>query len=989
MESDNARETRAIVTGLGLVCFALFAGVSLYTHSPYDVMDYHSAQSLEIQNKAGLIGAQLAHHAFCVYGVGAWVIAVGLLIFGSAMCATRSMSGVGGKAFGAILMTLLVCAWAGAMERTATSDSFPAGPGGLLGGTLLAPPLKNYFGKVGVFLVLSAASMLCCMLIAPSVTEVLLSLIGRGVVRFGQISIDYALGKHSGATSPFTPAGEPALAGTGNTSVSQRRPAVKEEKVESDDLSPAMARVDVIAAPETRKLRVPLSDLGEKGLEVPTSAKRAKLAAALDEQAKDELRSARKGVEIEEEKPKEKEKKPSRAEVSAANEADEAERRRMEAVRQAEAAEAERLEREKVAREQFAKDQKEAKALEKLEKERAEKDAKLAKQQEKFAAAMAEAAGANDKKDEDESAEPAKPKPQLPVNYDLPKFELLFEKDEAPTVSSESLKERGATVIQTLWDFKIGAKLVGIQTGPTVAMYELELDPGIKVQRVLSLQDNLAMAMKAEHGVRIIAPIPGKATIGLEIPNAEKHKVCMRPILESPTFRAKAGTLPLILGRDAVGNPLFPDLATMPHLLIAGTTGSGKSVCLNSIILSLMILKKPHEVKLILVDPKQVEMTDFKGIPHLLCPVVTDMKLASGVLTWAVQKMEQRYERMSHVGVRNIASFNKMTTEERLSRLPQDTPPDDYTDNMPYIVIIVDEFADLMMTAGKEIEQAIARLAQKARAAGIHVILATQRPSADVVTGLIKTNLPCRICFQVKSKIDSRIVLDTGGAEKLAGHGDMLYIGPGNSNLLRAKGVFTDDKEIRPVVKFCKDQAEPVYSDEIEKVAAQAAQGEDGGIEENNRQAIELDEKFDEGVEVFLAVGRASTSLLQRRMGLGYTRAAKLCDQMEARGIVGPDRGAKGRELLITQDSWDSFKRVRANNNGSAFAPKGSKDNPGPASPAAVDAAAVGGALSPASSGSATAVAEPEEENPNISIDSSLIAQLPTEDEPRESLGEA
>jgi S-DNA-T family DNA segregation ATPase FtsK/SpoIIIE len=438
------------------------------------------------------------------------------------------------------------------------------------------------------------------------------------------------------------------------------------------------------------------------------------------------------------------------------------------------------------------------------------------------------------------------------------------------------------------------------------------------------------MAMKAEHGVRIIAPIPGRNAIGLEIPNTEDHTVRMRPILESPQFRSRSWLLPIVLGRDAVGNPLIADLTSMPHLLIAGTTGSGKSVCVNSIILSLMIMRKPHEVKMLLVDPKQVEMTDFKGIPHLLSPVVTDMKLAVGVLTWAVQKMEQRYERMSKVGVRNIATFNKMPREDRLARLTDtDEKPEDYLDPMPYIVIIVDEFADLMMTAGKEIEQAIARLAQKARAAGIHVILATQRPSADVVTGLIKTNLPCRICFQVKSKIDSRIVLDNQGADKLAGKGDMLFMGAGTSALIRAKGVFIADSEIQGIVKACKAQGEPNYSDEVEKVALLAAAGDgEDEVEPMNMQAIEIDAKFDEGVEVFLSVGRASTSLLQRRMGLGYTRAAKLCDQMEARGIVGPDRGAKGRELLISQEGWDNFKRVRANNNGSAWGPKGSADNP-------------------------------------------------------------
>lgn len=928
MKSENARESTAVVTGLGLVCLALFAGVSLYTHSPYDVMDYHAAESQEVANKAGLLGAQLAHHAFCMYGAGAWVLTILMLVFGSLMCATRSMSGMVTRIFGAVLMLAVVCTWCGAIDKpSAMLKEYPAGPGGLLGGTFIAPPLVSYFGPIGVFLVLAAASVLACLLLAQNLTEMFLALIGRGVVRGGQMLVDLIIGRMQ---AQIPAAQEPAMALSGNGSV--RIPHVDLKKNDPIDELPDSNHFEALPAPETRKIRVPYSDLpgknGVNGKERESRLKNVENAPEAKGPALPEAISKRLGVDDEKLKG---EKKPSKAEAAAESEADESERRRQEAMRQAEAAEAERLEREKQAREQYAR---EAKALEKLEKERAVQDRERAKQQEKFAAAMAEAAAANaDANNESKDsmdAVPAKPKPELPVNYELPKYDVLIDKDVSPNITSDHLKERGATVIQTLWDFKIGAKLAGIQSGPTVTMYELELDPGIKVQRVVSLQDNLAMAMKAEHGVRIIAPIPGKATIGIEIPNVEDHTVRMRPILESPQFRSKNWILPLILGRDAVGNPLVADLASMPHLLIAGTTGSGKSVCVNSIILSIMILRRPHEVKLILVDPKQVEMTDFKGIPHLLSPVVTDMKMAAGVLTWAVQKMEQRYERMSRVGVRNIATYNKLSTQERLARLPQDEEPNEYADAMPYIVIIVDEFADLMMTAGKEIEQAIARLAQKARAAGIHVILATQRPSADVVTGLIKTNLPCRICFQVKSKIDSRIVLDQGGADKLAGKGDMLYVGAGNAALTRAKGVYIADDEIRGVVAFCKGQAEPVYSDEIEKVALQAAQQDENGepIPENNKQAIELDEKFDEAVEVFLVVGRASTSLLQRRMGLGYTRAAKLCDQMEARGIVGPDRGAKGRELLITQESWDTFKRVRANANGSAFGPKGSKDNP-------------------------------------------------------------
>ncbi|HEY3321903.1 MAG TPA: DNA translocase FtsK 4TM domain-containing protein [Planctomycetota bacterium] len=986
MTSDSARETRAIVTGLGLTCFALFAGVSLYTHSPYDVMDFHATPVQEIQNKAGLLGAQLAHHAFCLYGVGAWVLVFALLTFGCLMCSLRTMSGFLMRCLGGFLLTLLVCAWAGAMDgRGTSSEVFPAGPGGLLGGTLLAPPLVSYFGKLGVFLVLAAASVLCCLLMAPTVTEVALGLIGRAVVRGCEMGLDRLLGRVPQTTGLNVP--KPALAGA----VAQAPVPVG---TDSDCLPAEMGRVDVLPAMDTR-VRAPAPFLSEQEdddedeEEASTPAtRRAKLNAALDrdQQSPEELAASRR-LELDGGRKPAKTKEPEEEELT---EEEQAEQRRDEAMRQAEAANAERLEREREQREEGERLTKEAQArerLQKLEQERAEKEQKLAKQKEKFAAAMAEAAaeGAAEETGEKETAEdapeapPEKPKPQLPVHYDLPTVDLLFDKDESPPVSSELLTARGAKLVETLWDFNIGARLVNVQTGPTVTMFELELEAGIHVRKVVSLQDNLAMAMKAEHGVRIIAPIPGKSSIGIEIPNAERHKVCIRPILESPQFRAKAGSLPLILGRDAVGNPLFPDLATMPHLLIAGTTGSGKSVCLNSIILSLLILKKPHEVKLILVDPKQVEMTDFKGIPHLLCPVVTDMKLAAGVLTWAVQKMEERYERMGRIAVRNITSFNKMTGEERIARLPEGADPELYKENMPYIVIVVDEFADLMMTSGKEIEQAICRLAQKARAAGIHVILATQRPSAEVITGLIKSNLPCRICFQVKSKIDSRIVLDCGGGEKLAGYGDMLYVGPGNSNQLRAKGVFTDDKEIRAIVGFCKNQAEPVYSDEIEKVATAAAREAGGGEdapEENNRQAIELDDKFDEAVEVFLATGRASTSLLQRRMCLGYTRAAKLCDQMEARGIVGPDRGPKGRELLITQESWEQYKRA---SNGGLTASGGAA-----AAPVAKVALASGGA-----DDDDGAVPVAKIDNPNIHIDEELIKQLPDEDEPRGPYPEA
>ncbi|MCK6473972.1 MAG: DNA translocase FtsK [Planctomycetes bacterium] len=894
MERERTQETTAIVTGLGLAGVALFCGLSLWSYVPTDVMDYTAGSSGKTGNLGGLLGARAAHHLLCLYGTGAWTIVASLLIFGVMICAARSMSGMLLRASGSILLTLLVCTWAalGQGGTAAFAGDMPAGPGGILGGHYLAPPLVGYFGPVGVYLVLVTGLLLSGLMIAQDATESVLALLGRGCVKLAHWSWDSITGRLQTLAAP-----QPVPAAA---AVSARSGIATPKKEETE----AMQRNDRIAV-----LDAPLVET-RRNRNLPAKVEK-------EEEEQEELQVevppeavSNRGVKKEPKpEPKVREEKVSPAEA----EEEKARARREEAMRQAEEAERQRLEREKVEREKVAQ---ESKALEKLEKERQAKEKERQKAQAKFFESM------NKNKDEaGEETKEAKQKPRLPDDYRLPELKSMEAKDTAIEISSDALKDRGIKLIETLWEFKIGSRLVGISHGPTVTMFELSLDAGINVRRVTALSDNLAMAMKAEHGIRIIAPLPGRDTIGIEIPNTEDHVVRMRPILESTAFRSCSHALPLVLGRDSTGNPLIADLSRMPHLLIAGTTGSGKSVCINSIILSLMILKRPQEVKMILVDPKQVEMADFKGIPHLLSPVVTDMKVAAGVLSWAVQKMEDRYDRMLKVGVKNINSFNKLTQEERLARLPQSEPPDNYVDAMPYIVVVVDEFADLMMTAGKEIEQAIARLAQKARAAGIHVILATQRPSADVVTGLIKTNLPCRICFQVKSKVDSRIVLDTGGGEKLAGKGDMLYVPPGTSQLIRAKAVFIGDHEVKAVVDFCKNQAQPIYSDELEKAAAKGVE------EEKEGEAMPLDERFEEGVECFLALGRASTSLLQRRLGLGYTRAAKLCDQMEARGIVGPDRGAKGRELLLTQEAWESYKR--GNVAGSAWGPKGSKDNPG------------------------------------------------------------
>ncbi len=494
----------------------------------------------------------------------------------------------------------------------------------------------------------------------------------------------------------------------------------------------------------------------------------------------------------------------------------------------------------------------------------------------------------------------------LGVNlYQLPPIEMLEEGGAATEVTSEELTRRGAVLVQMLREFRIETKLVAIDRGPTVTLFELELAPGIKVQQVLALSDNIAMSMKAMN-VRIVAPIPGRSTIGVEIPNAESETVNLRPIIESPEFSPTDFRIPVILGRDSSGTPLVYDLTRMPHLLIAGATGSGKSVCINSIIIGILMHRDPTEVKLLLVDPKMVEMTSYKAIPHLISPIVNDMKRAAGVLEWAVKEMESRYRKLNELSCRDIVAYNRFSPEERVERIDETEDPEPFRARMPYIVIIVDELADLMMVASKEIEASITRLAQKSRSVGIHIVLATQRPSVDVITGLIKANMPARVAFQVTSKVDSRTILDQNGADKLVGRGDMLFLPPTSSHVLRAKGTFVSDEEISSVVEFIKDQQQADFYGEtkLEEIPM---------VSSTSRATGHEDDLFEEAVDVILQTGRGSVSLLQRRLAIGYTRAAKLVDMMADRGILGPHKGSKAREINITFEGWERVKDGKAN----------------------------------------------------------------------------
>ncbi len=484
-------------------------------------------------------------------------------------------------------------------------------------------------------------------------------------------------------------------------------------------------------------------------------------------------------------------------------------------------------------------------------------------------------------------------------NYVLPPMLLLDQLKRHRHDSDEHVMEKATILKEALEQFKIIVEVVGLEKGPSVTMYELDLAPGTKVGKISNLSDDIAIALKAPS-IRVVAPIPGKSTIGIEVPNTHRKPVQMREMYETASKDIHKRTIPLLLGKDIAGYPLISDLAAMPHLLVAGTTGSGKSVCLNSIILSILLFQRPEELKLILIDPKMVEFSAFKDIPHLIAPVVTDMKKAAAILEWAVAKMDERYALLARAGVRDLAGYNRLSDSEKQKRLdPEgDTGLGDIPFNMPCMVIVVDELADLMMVASKEVETSIIRLSQKSRAVGIHLVVATQRPSVDVITGLIKSNLPSRISFHVFSKVDSRTILDQNGAEKLLGKGDMLFLPPGTSKLSRVQGVYVSDDEINRVVDYLRQRSLPEFSPEL-KVWQ-------GSLKENNDAKDEL---YEEAVRIILETQRGSVSLLQRRLEIGYSRAARLIDLMAEDGIVGEYKGSQAREVFVTLDDWESQKK--------------------------------------------------------------------------------
>ena len=507
------------------------------------------------------------------------------------------------------------------------------------------------------------------------------------------------------------------------------------------------------------------------------------------------------------------------------------------------------------------------------------------------------------------ASEPVSQPPARP--YQIPSIDFLqngVSRAGDPAVDQE-MKEKAGILVETLKSFGVTVRITGIFRGPSVTRYEIQPAAGIKVSKITGLADDIALSLAAQ-GVRIEAPIPGKPAIGIEVPNSHKDTVSLREILESDSFRSSKSKLAFAVGRDIAGNAVVGDIARLPHMIIAGATGSGKSVCTNSIIMSILYHATPEEVKLILIDPKIVEFTVYEGIPHLLIPVVTDPKKAAGALNWAVQEMQRRYNLFAENSVRDLGDYNAAAAQ-----------PGSGLEPMPQIVVIIDELADLMMTTSKEVEDSICRLAQKARAAGMHLIIATQRPTTDIITGLIKANIPSRIALSVMSQVDSRTILDTGGAEKLLGHGDMLYLPNGKIKPVRVQGCFTSTKEIEKVVDFIKSQTQSEYSDEImeqveqsipvTKAEAKELRAAEKAAAVNEPEPGSDEDVLERAIEVVVEAGQASTSSLQRRLKLGYARAARMMDELEQMGVIGSYEGAKPRKVLMTKEQLAERKMRR------------------------------------------------------------------------------
>jgi S-DNA-T family DNA segregation ATPase FtsK/SpoIIIE len=857
------------VIGFVLGATALLLIVALLSHDPNDMAANRVPPNNPIQNLVGPVGAWMAQKLFWVFGVGAFMIPVLLLMFGLGYL-FQFLSYLQRRwLWGGVLLLCCMCLaslfetdfrWLVHLQQALNAPSV----GGFIGQALNTHVLQ-YVGKVGASIVLAAVY--------------LISLIFLTNFQLGQWCRNWWAARFGGK-APGKTAGENDLERRARELEKQARKLQDQLDKSSKSAVPKVleptglgADMRPVPEPTVRDLSFTQPKPGERAKK--TAAEPVKEPAPPDE-----------GIVI-----------PAK-EVAAATTADIL-GKSAEAKEEAPAAKPEEL-------------------VESAPAETAEPS-------------LAAAAAPSPPKPK---PAPRKPKPIAVAatpkigNYRLPSLDFLQFPDTTtkPTESKEELMANARLMQQTLAQFDIEVSLGDITKGPTITRYELHPAPGVKLEKIVSLSNNIAAALKAER-INVLAPVPGKSSVGVEVPNLVKTKVIMRDMFDSDEWRNTKARIPLVLGKDVYGQPIVADLAEMPHLLIAGSTGSGKSVCINAIITSLLYRFPPDQLRFVMIDPKVVELQQYNSLPHLVVPVVTDPKKVILALRWVVNEMEKRYQIFAKVGVRNIKSFNErpkhkpippsepelplMSKKEKVEassdgfavQLDEEivVPRDEeivIPDYLSYIVVIIDELADLMLVAPADVEMAIARITQMARAAGIHCIVATQRPSVDVITGVIKANIPARIAFQVAAKVDSRTILDAMGADKLLGKGDMLYLPPGSAKLIRVQGALITDGELQKIVDFIAKQGKPSYEVEIH----QQLQKTGPSMETENGASDEDEDLIQQCIEVIRSEQKASVSLMQRRLRLGYTRAARIMDELELRGIVGPSKGAEPRDILIDLD---------------------------------------------------------------------------------------
>ncbi|MDX2198184.1 MAG: DNA translocase FtsK 4TM domain-containing protein [Phycisphaerae bacterium] len=868
----------ALTVLLTLTC--IFAWCALLS---YDVGDPPATsvypQNSPPHNWCGLAGSHLAHTLYYYLGTGAYALLAGLtaLTFGIAQ---RLRFSDPWFRFLGFAMVCAVCSTLGAIFVNVSDRQTLLGAGGVLGGAT-ADFLTRLMSMWGTLIVLAAAMLIGLLLAADNFVLALAQWLGM----MGQRSLPVI--RRQGAQVAFAGANAISSLGSAGAAILAGMGERRAGGATTDAKSPTARKP---ARPSPRLVRE------EEEAEIAARSKSARKPAAVEEDDEEES---------EEETPRAKTARGGRASKRVIEEEDEDEE--LDAEESEDELEDVDADEEDEDAEESEEDEESDGAIEDTgDFEEEEEDAEEEEEEESPAAAATAKRGPIPIQtrfpiQKQIKATNVDPRPQ-PINYGLPPLTLL--EDAPPTdrvVIEAACQDKARVLVQTLREFKLEVDVVGIATGPVITVFELALNPGIKVSQIQSLSNDMARALKAP-AVRPTL-LPGRNTIGIEVPNIDKEKVRLKEIMQGFGSKADEYAIPLYLGKDASGKPLVNDMTRMPHMLIAGTTGSGKSVCIASIVMSILLTRSPEDVKLILVDPKVVELAMFKDIPHLMCPIVTEMSKAEGILDWAATQMDERYALLAEAGVKDIKSYNKLGMEglkERLN-ITDDAEMARIPIKLPYIVIVIDELADLMMMSPKEVEFYLCRIAQKSRAVGIHLIVSTQRPQANVVTGLIKSNLPSRIAFRVASRLDSRIVLDQNGGELLMGQGDMLFLPPGSSKLMRAQGTYIADDELRAIVKHARAQGQPQYHSDLIRMPGAGGAG----------NAEERDEMFDQAVDIMIESGRGSVSLLQRRLEIGYGRASRLIDQMYAAGIVGEYKGSQAREVLITKDEWNAIRNQR------------------------------------------------------------------------------